>query len=85
MTTRSKGRRSFTLSTQTMRQLRSALEGADFPMLRSRYQASTPIPDSFQFSITYKGRTVNVDETEAPSALDSAVEVLNEVIAKRSP
>lgn len=85
LTTRLRGHRSFTLSARTLRRLRSALEGTDFPKLRSRYRSPTPVPDSFQYSITYEGRTMSADETASPAALGPAVEALNEVIAERAP
>jgi hypothetical protein len=63
------------LGAQQVRRLRQALDAAHLDTLHRHYPAPGAA-DTFQYSVTYKGHTVDADETKVPHRLSRALQLL---------
>lgn len=70
----------FVLDRDTMNQLQTLLDNAEFSKLRREYLPPRKGSDFFEYMITYKGHTVRAIDTAVPEALWPILELLNQII-----
>lgn len=76
------GRQEFTLPEATLAQLTAALERADFPALRERYEPKSDGADRFGYTVIYQGKTVRATDDAVPATLQPALQLLNGILAQ---
>lgn len=70
----------FILDRDTMNQLQTLFDDAEFSKLRREYLPSRQGSDLFEYVVTYKGHTVRTMDTAVPEALWPVLELLNQII-----
>ena len=68
------------LDRDTMNQLLTLLDNAEFSKLRKEYLPSRQGSDLFEYVVTYKGHAVRTMDTAVPESLQSILELLNQII-----
>ncbi len=79
--TRRDQRYEFALERETLTQLQSLLDSAQFTRLSGEYLPSRPGADLFTYAITYRGHMVRTMDTAVPEALQPALDLLNQTVA----
>lgn len=79
--TRRDQRYEFALERETLSQLQSLLDNAQFTRLSGEYLPSQPGADLFTYTITYRGNTVRSMDTAVPEVLQPALDLLNQTVA----
>jgi hypothetical protein len=75
----------FTVPHDRLSELQSLLVEADFPSLAPSYPAPSPGADYFQYTITYREKTVRTETGGAPDALLAVIGRLDELLADYAP
>lgn len=73
----------FRIPRPVLRKLHRALRAARFDELRGSYRNDRPVPDDFQYEITYAGRSARADGTAVPDRLGPALGVLTQIIERQ--
>lgn len=73
----------FVLDDDTMNQLQTLLDNAEFSKLRGQYLPTRQGSDLFEYLITHNGHTVRTMDTTVPEALQPVLELLNRIIESR--
>lgn len=76
---------SFKVGAGKLRQLKKALVGAGFPSLKDSYLPDNPGADTFQYTVTYRGKRIFMDQLAVPKTLTKVIALLNEIVASRYP
>jgi hypothetical protein len=76
----------FDLSPTALSELQDALEGANFPSLKSVYKPPFTLSDGFVYTVTYQSKTVVVyEEAIIPAALQQVIARLSQIFGDGSP
>jgi hypothetical protein len=75
----------FTISADQLSELQRLLENADFPSLAPSYPAPSPGADYFQYSITYREKTVSTETGGVPDTLLAVFGRLDALLADYAP
>ena len=70
----------FVLDGDTMNQLLTLLDNAEFSKLRGEYLPPRKGSDLFEYVVTYKGHTVRTMDTAVPQSLQPILESLNQIV-----
>ncbi len=65
--------------------LENALRHAELPKLDRRYRADSAVRDAITYQVTYRGRTVEAQDTAVPGQLSPAVGILENIVIKLRP
>lgn len=72
----------FTVGSDTLDQLRTVLNAADFPNLRREYLPERQGADLFEYTLNYGGRTVRTKDFAIPEVLQPLIELLNQLVER---
>lgn len=75
----------FTIQSDQMSELQRLLVNADFPSLAPSYPAPSPGADYFQYTITYREKTVSTETGGIPDALVGVIGCLDALLADYAP
>jgi hypothetical protein len=75
----------FTVPPAQLTELQTLLMNADFPSLAPSYPAPSPGADYFQYTITYKEKTVTTETGGVPDALLAVIGRLDALLAEYAP
>jgi hypothetical protein len=70
----------FVLDRDTINELQTLLDNAEFSKLGKEYLPSHQGSDLFEYVVSYKGHTVRTMDTAVPEALWPVLELLNQII-----
>ena len=74
----------FFLSSAALSELMNVLEAANFPSLKARYEPPFVISDGFEYTLTYRGKTVVVIEGGTPAQLEAPIALLEGLLGSPS-
>ncbi|HSQ93597.1 MAG TPA: hypothetical protein VLL74_04825 [Methanoregula sp.] len=73
--------RELLLNESDLEQIAAVFDAAQFPALEGNYTSSRGGADLFQYSISYRGKTVNTEDTAVPAALEPVIKEMNRVLS----
>ena len=73
----------FTVSSDTLQQLRALLAAVDFAHLRAEYLPTRPGADLYEYVVIHEGRQVRTMDTAVPDALQPLLQLLSGLVARR--
>lgn len=74
----------FFLSSADLTKLVKVLEAANFPSLKPLYKPPFVISDGFEYTLTYRGKTVVVLEGGTPAELEAPIALLDGLLGRPS-
>ncbi len=72
----------FTLDKQTLDSLEALLDRASFNQLNKSYAPTQHGADLFEYTLTYRGYTVQMVDTAVPEAMQPVLQSLNQIVEK---
>lgn len=75
----------FTVSGDTLAQLRQLLQGIRFDTLQAEYLPPRPGADLFEYVVVYGNRRIRTMDTAVPPELQPLLQVLSDLVNRRPP
>ena len=69
------------LNQSDLEQISAVFDAGQFPMLEGNYTSSRGGADFLQYSISYRGKTVNTEDTAIPPSLEPVIKELNRILS----
>jgi hypothetical protein len=73
--------REIQLNQSELEQISHVFEAARFTALEGNYTSPRGGADFMQYSISYKGKTINTEDTAIPPAMEPVIEAMNRIMS----